>query len=227
MADIEITAISAATGSASVRSLSSIRTRVQKNLGNDTDYFPDSDVDEYINQALDECAEISGAYQQVDSQTTASGTYLYTLPSNCIQVKEVLYNGAPLSKRDLNYILQFFGEGDDPADSTGVPNYYADYSLTQLWLYPTPSAAQTLQIIYSGYPSALSADGDYSPFLKIVDRIAENWATSRMYLRDQEPGQASYYERLYKKDRARFHVMCKNKPLFTENVEDYGDALDE
>lgn len=196
------------------RSLASIRERVLKNLGADSEYFQNEDIDEYINQALDECAEITQAIEKTSLQNTVSGTYLYNLESDVIQVKSICYDNNMLKKVELSTIISLYG-GNSPETVTGKPYYWAQYSLNQIWVFPTPNEIKTLSIISSVYDTPLANDSDYSSFLRAVDKLCEYFATYMLALRDDEHGKASAYKALYDKLKRRFKLLSKKRPRQT------------
>jgi len=216
MADIEIVAISAPGHAASARDKEAIRIRVRKNLGGDSDYFTDSDIDAYINQAYDECSEISRS--EITSETTAavSGTYLYDKPDDVVEITEVTFNGETLKKVNLDEILDMANGEEDFSTLTGTPAYWVDYGVSSLWLYPTPETTENIIVFYSKYADELSSDTATSSFMKIADRVAEFYATSLLAERDDEIEKSNRYDRRYKKQKARFHLMQKNKPKATK-----------
>ena len=223
MANIIITAVSTPGYSPSARDKAAIRDRIRKNLGNDSAYFPDADIDGYINQAFDECSEISRS--EITSETTASvaGTYLYTKPTDVVLITDVTYDNAPLKKINLDEVLKMSeGEGG-PAGQTGTPEYWVDYGVSQIWLYPAPSEVKNIVVYYAKYADELSAETSTSTFMKAADRVAEFYATSLLAERDDEKEKADRYYRRYVKQKARFHLMQKNRPIATRQSEYFTD----
>jgi len=204
------------------RDLSAIRARVQKNCDNDSVFFPNSEVDQFINEAFNNLAEDSQVNETSSDTTTTSGTYLYSIPSNCIQITEVTYDNELLDKREKEFILGLYDSNSTPSDKTGTPSAWSYESLTQIRLYPTPDAAKTLTIYYTSYPTELTDDTDESTFLKRADQYAEFYATKRCALMDKEMGVASYYERLEKEAWKRFIQIQKKKPQYMDDKNVYG-----
>ena len=212
MADpIIIQATGSAVTTVDTRSLSAIRSRVLKNLGSDSDYYPNDEIDEYINICLDECAEMSGANEATDTQTTVVGTYEYTLDDAVIQVRAVIYDSRVLDKVDYVTMLSLYGD-NTATELTGTPYCWASYGVNKIRLFPTPDEAVTLEIVSTSYADPLATDSDYSVFLRTVDRLAEYFATAMLAGRDDENGKYSLYMSLYNKLKRRFNLNAKKRP---------------
>jgi len=102
--------------------------------------------------------------------TTVSGQYRYALPVDFSDVYSTLYfdtssANPPLLKRSAEQLLDM-RTGND---SSGYPEYFAITplrydieigTLYELWVYPTPSQAETLSGFYRADPIQLSATTD-------------------------------------------------------------------
>ena len=102
--------------------------------------------------------------------TTTSGQWKYALPIDFSDVYSTLYfdtssANSPLVKRSAEQIIDMRTGGAD----SGYPEYFAITpsrydievgTLYELWLYPTPSSADTLSGFYRADPVQLSATTD-------------------------------------------------------------------
>lgn len=224
--NIDIQAVASSSATSSRRALSSLRSKVIKNLGNDSDYFEDDDIDNDILDALDECAELSKEYEAVDSTTTTvDGTRTYTKPTAAIGINAVVYNDILLDKIDKKEMLALYDNNSTPEAVKGLPSAWCNWSLTQIALYPAPNEAKTLEFHYFGYPSDLG-ENDTSGFIRSIDKVAVNYATAEGWARDGEDGKYALYNGKYERAKARFLVNQKNYPQFWAKQEYFTDSGD-
>lgn len=221
-------AVSTTSGGSSTRSLSTLRDIVQKNLGSDSVFYTDTDVNRELNRALNQCSEKTLAYVTTATCTTVSGTYEYSFTADflltsgdVIELQELTWNNTRLKKINNKQMSGFFGIGSTPATQTGTPYCYTIMEMNKIWLYPTPSEAQTLKIWYSTYAPALSADGDVSPFPRASDDYLIARATAELYNRDRESGQFAIYNKLADKAMDELMRATIDKPMIAE-VEEGG-----
>lgn len=208
------------------RALSSIRERVRRNLGGDSEYFTDADIDTYIQQAFDDLAENSKVYDLSSTDTTVAGTRLYDKPSSAINIDALTYDNISLRKQEKADILKMYDSGNTPEAALGSPTSWCIWNLTQICLYPTPNEAKTIEFHYKGYMNDLTDDTDESELLKTADIVAENYATMMLWPRDREAGQFSIYRGLYREARAKLLLNQINEPQYLSTEEYYHDMLD-
>ena len=122
--------------------LTTMRTRLRKRIGNpDTNDVPDTDLNEYINQAYKDIADRFRFHQvrKLCSFTTTSGSKDYELPSALIAILNVRdrTNGAKLEKTDLRDDADQESVDDD---IDGIPTKYIRIR-NFIRLEPTPDGA--------------------------------------------------------------------------------------
>ncbi|HPD19166.1 MAG TPA: hypothetical protein PLF61_05840 [Candidatus Goldiibacteriota bacterium] len=213
MAEYTVYSTSLPVSETNIRNLAAIRDRVLKNLGSDSDFYPNDLIDEYIVMGFNHIAEEVEMHELSDEQTTQSGIYLYDIPDETIQINTVLYDNKVLIKKEKKEILKLYN-GISPENITGTPEYFCRENLTQIRLYPTPSAEKTLTINYSSYPTDLTNDSDISQFLRRADFIAECFATFMLKYQDGETDMGARYERLYYDNLTRLKMVQIDMPQF-------------
>lgn len=134
-------------------------------------------VPDWVNEAyFQACAETECLQQSATMALTANSS-TYTLPSTVLRIKEVVIQPfgqtaywPPLIEVALEEILRKRGYGGASYIVSGSATHYALIGRSQLELWPTPAAADTLQLYYTSLPAALSAASD-------VPSIEEPYAT--------------------------------------------------
>jgi hypothetical protein len=145
-------------------SLADLRTAVRRYI-NETDsansHFQDSEINDYLNQAVTFLGTQMEWPEQVDQATAVSGQTLYQLPDDFIAVVDCYFNNQKLiflERADLGEITP--GWQNDPPST---PKIAYRFNRNTIGLYPTPDSLQsgyTLQIDYIHLPATLSSDTD-------------------------------------------------------------------
>jgi len=191
--------------------LSSIRTRVVKNV--DRDDIPDANgglVDQWINDAQ---RSIARAYNFafLESEATAStvdGQQNYQLPTSdgaelrwkseisCELINKSSYRVtlSRIFKQDAEQRVRF----QNTADS-GTPTHYA-IQKGQIYLFPKPDhsanggSAWTINLEYYGYLDDLDSDTDTNDLVANYPEILEAFATASAFDYVYEEEKASYWK---------------------------------
>lgn len=128
---------------------------------NTNTHFTDSEINDYLNQAVTFLGTQMEWPEQVDQATAVAGQALYQLPDDFIALIDVYFNNTKLvvlERADLGQISPVWQN-----DPSSTPKIAYRFNNNTVGLYPAPDANQTgytLQIQYIHLPAALAADTD-------------------------------------------------------------------
>lgn len=127
-------------------------------------------IDRWINEGIREILLRTHVNVECADLNTAADTWKYILPSGMLAIKEIWREGAraPLTRVGEEEILEYRGvdsNGSDP-DLTR----YATIGSNMLLIWPTPTAAYSLDVFYVPKPTELSAASD-DPSVEGLGRI--------------------------------------------------------
>jgi hypothetical protein len=97
--------------------------------------------------------KISGFIRAVQTPLQV-GVAVYLKPDRWRDTISMTVNGSPIFARSYEYCRKYW---PDEAQ-TGSPQFYADYDYQHWLITPTPSAADTLEILYYEQPALLGDD---------------------------------------------------------------------
>lgn len=148
-------------------SLATLRTATRRYI-NETDstnsHFTDSELNDYLNQAISFLGTQMEWPEQLDQATAVSGQALYQLPGDFIELTDIYFNSVNpvklviLEREDLGQISPAW-----QTDPASTPRIAYRYNRNTIGLYPPPDGNQTdytIQIQYIYMPAALSGDTD-------------------------------------------------------------------
>lgn len=136
-----------------------------------------SKLKDFINRAYTETCIATEALRSTTTVNLVANTSTYTLAAAVKRIKQIVIQPAgvtsynrPLTLVDLATILRWRQSNGGQAVTNGTASYYSVSGLSDLELFPTPGAADTMLIYYVSAPTVLSADVD-------VPQIPEPYAT--------------------------------------------------
>jgi hypothetical protein len=145
-------------------SLATLRTQVRRYIleeDNTNSHFTDSEINDYLNQALTFLASQMEWPEQVDQATAVPNQALYQLPTDFIALVDVYFNQQKiivLDRADLGQISPSWQQ-----DPSSTPQIAYRFNNDTVGLYPAPDANQTgyiLQVQYIHLPATIAADTD-------------------------------------------------------------------
>lgn len=144
--------------------LSTLRTTTRR-LINEEDstnsHFTDSEINDYLNQAVTFLGTMMEWSEQVAIATAVQDQALYTLPVNFIALTDAYFDNTRLTILEREDIGGVSPTWQNDPSSTPRAIYKADNAV--MGLYPAPDATQagkTIQIQYIQIPDTLSQDTD-------------------------------------------------------------------
>jgi hypothetical protein len=168
---------------------------------------------DWINQVYASVVVETEASVTTTTLNMVAGTSTYTLPAAISRIKEMYVtpvNGAqlwPLRQTTLDYILRRRVAGGGASTATGSATHYALLGLTDLEVYPTPSAADVVTIYHTALPTALTANGDIPILQEPWVKLLEYGACAEAADWKGDPGEQEYRQLLeVGKQKFRAHL---------------------
>lgn len=153
---------------------------------------------DYLNRAYAETCIETEALQDVTTQALTAGVYSYSLPSAVVRIKQMTItasNGTsrPLVPVSIEQILEWQSQYATPGTAYGDVTHYALIGLSKIILFPTPQAADTLNLWYVKQPTALSGSSDVPAIPEpYATRCLENGAAFELALFAKDPDAPVY-----------------------------------
>jgi len=114
--------------------------------------------------------------------STVSGTQTYALPSDCIAIRRITFDGIKLFPIDF---IELDESEMDETGSTGSPTNYYIWNDT-LYLYPIPGGSGTLKIFYYKAPATIDASDDTLETKEVYDDAIVCYMTYLALIKDSE-----------------------------------------
>jgi hypothetical protein len=144
--------------------LSTLRTTVRRYVleeDNTNTHFTDSEINDYLNQAVTFLGTQMEWPEEIDQATAIPNQALYQLPDSFIALVDVYFNNQKiiiLDRADLGQISPSWQQ-----DPSSTPKIAYQFNRNTIGLYPAPDANQTgytIQIQYIHLPATLVNDTD-------------------------------------------------------------------
>lgn len=145
-------------------SLLQLRTATRRYINEEdstNSHFTDSEINDYLNQAVTFLATQMEWPQQVDQAVAVTNQTLYQLPSDFIALSDVYFDNQKiiiLDRVDLGQISPSWQN-----DPSSIPKVAYRFNNDTVGLYPTPDVTQNgkiIQIQYVHLPATISSDVD-------------------------------------------------------------------
>jgi len=190
-------------------------------------FYADAEILDLLYQAELEMAKYALTIESTDSATnTVAGTRAYALPTRCISVKRLTYDGQKLKK------IQFSEDDeitayDEETTSTGTPLYYAVWG-ENVYLRPIPGEIKALKFYFYREPTIITvSDSIESPtrfHMDFVDGIVaemcykdENFSAGDRYRKrwEQHLLEARKWQKKRQRDDGFNHVKNEEEMVST------------
>jgi len=119
----------------------------------------------FIDQTRMRLARDIDTYGFVVYTTAAVSTYLVSVPSDALVLKNVTYVSAGRYSQLIMRTDEFLREYWPQRTSVGEPKYYARWGYNQILVAPAPSTSATLEISYVQIPTSIGSVGTSTNWL--------------------------------------------------------------
>jgi len=174
--------------------------RVRAEIGmRGSNLLVDADILVWANEAVRQCAAESHWYRTSTPATPTAGTAEYDLPTLCIAIEEVLWDGLPIGQVSLADFYNF-----DPywrSTSQGTPYCYYLRGTTKYGLYPTPdvSTANIITLYYTALPAENAGTTNTFEIPTASQRAIEAYCLYRASMKDAT-GEGARRVEIYQKE---------------------------
>lgn len=160
-------------------------------------FISDAELRSYLWQGEKELAATLGCYERMTSVTTTTNTQEYSSPVNFFETIRITYNGERLKKVDFRQLDKLDDDATSGGVSTGEPEFYYEFGLNKIGLWPVPDASATVAFYGLAEPSEIvSGTSAYSIPPQFTGYL-HDYALHRMALKDQDDGRTIMYRDLW------------------------------
>ncbi len=170
-------------------------------------------IGEWINEAQLQVARNIDAmeFQEAKEMAMVSGEYKYALPTGFLRMASVVYPVVCVRLRPVD--LQTFDSmaSGTVTAGTGIEGPPVAYTIfkNELWLFPTPSNPDSLELRYYKKPARLS--GVEVPALaEDYLHLLVDYSAWRAYRAEDDPEMATAHQQQYEKDLAKYASDVQN-----------------
>src|SRR5271154_668058 len=175
-----------------------------------------SRIEEWVNEAQLQVARNvdSMEFQAVEEKTMTVGQYKLSLPTGFIRMASILYPLVAVRLKPVD--LQTFDSMMSAREAalnegTGIEGPPVAYTIfnNELWLFPTPSSADKLELRYYKKPARLT--GVEVPALaEDYLHLLVDYALWRAYRAEDDPEMANAHQQQYEKDLMKYAADVQN-----------------
>jgi hypothetical protein len=170
-------------------------------------------IEEWINEAQLQVARNVDAteFQATAEVAMVNGTYKYALPTGFIRMTSIVYPMVCVRLRPVD--LQTFDSmaSGNVSANTGIEGPPIAYTIfaNELWLFPTPSNPDKLELRYYKKPARLT--GVEVPTLaEDYLHLLVDYACWRAFRAEDDPEMATSHQQQYEKDLAKYAADVQN-----------------
>ena len=156
------------------------RTRINETS---TTFHTEANLIAYADEGQKYVVRETKSLEDIDTSTTiVSGTQNYALPTDCIAIRRITFDGIKLFPIDF---MDLDEAGLDETDSTGTPSNYYIWNDT-IYLYPIPGSSGTLKIYYYKAPATISLSTASLETKEVYDDAIVCYMTYLALIKDSE-----------------------------------------
>lgn len=173
-------------------------------------FYADAEILDLLYEAEMELARFAYTIEASPdtSTSTAAGTRAYTIPTRCISIYRLTYDGQklkPISFREDDAITDL----DEETSDQGEPMYYAQWG-TQVFLRPVPDSVKTLKFYYYREPAVITtSDSIETPSRYHMDLT--NAVVAQMMYKDENATMGDRYRNKFENNLREARKWEKRK----------------
>jgi len=175
-----------------------------------------SRIEEWVNEAQLQVARNvdSMEFQATENKTMVTGEYKLALPTGFIRMASILYPLVAVRLKPVD--LQTFDSMMSAREAalnegTGIEGPPVAYTIfaNELWLFPTPSTPDSLELRYYKKPPRLSGV-EVPAMAEDYLHILVDYAVWRAYRAEDDPEMANAHQQQYEKDLMKYQADVQN-----------------
>lgn len=190
-------------------------------------FFSSTELYNLIWQAEQQLAMQTFCIKKIQTTSTVISQQEYVLPTTCISLKRITYNGSSL--RPINFTEDDAITNYDAATTaTGEPLCYTEWG-TSVFLRPIPDAVYTLKLWFFAKPAAVTT----ATVLEVPEEYhldMVNFILSHMFGKDGKTDMAAYHLGLWQQSVERIkgwerRKLRSNWPAAVNNIDALAEVM--
>lgn len=204
--------------------LGDIKTRVASEYG-DRAYsqITEADITNWANDGMLEIVKMTACIKTSTTIAAVVGQTEYSLPSDFVKMRRVIYNGYMLSHVTRDEVDKLnHGLIDNPTQ--GRPGYYY-VEWNNMGVYPAPDDTLNFTVEYAQVPTSLSVDGDTPELPEIFHSDIVEYVLMRCARLDGDVERAILFQEDFALSVAETQAAFENPETDTyASIKDFDDA---
>ena len=177
---------------------SDVLSRVRDQLVETTAAFwTDAELYRYMTDAEREINNQIHCYQLSTAATSVTAQSGYTLPSDCLYIHRVTYDGVPLREIDQRRGDTLDMPGYGGSVQSGSPTHYYRYGTDMIYMWPTPVTTAPVGYFYTGEPAAITTASTLFSIPANFHQPLQDYVLYRAFTKDQDQARSEWHKREY------------------------------
>jgi hypothetical protein len=154
-------------------------------------WWTEAQLRQWANEALQQLARGAALFVRRDTSiTTVNGTRTYALPARHIATIHAAYDGKPLEPTDRRGLDALDVAADSAVCGAGEsPERWYEETLgahAHIGVFPTPSAAATLALIFLQQPELFTSTSSTAPIPRVLKAFIEDYVLAEAWSADSD-----------------------------------------
>jgi hypothetical protein len=186
--------------------------RVRADLNADVSedsFYNDSDFVQWINEACQTIASLTGCMEETEEITLVTGAMSYAVSTTHYDINHVIYDSGVTDSPTRNYFLARFVPGINVPVQEPRPKLWWEWQ-NKIFVFPTPNSAisgTTLIASLIGTHPAVSTASSLVTIPAYLDTAIIYYVKAKAYFRERSEEKATYYLKLFN------NLMAENKRI--------------